>query len=79
MSQSIQKVRVTLTTEVLGVGGEVLTSTTRTTEESGGNPLYTTRMAHRAAERCADETRAMLQTVYGEVDANWRVARAEAN
>lgn len=69
---SIAKVKVTTTTEVILTNGDVLASVTMTACENGGNPLFVTRMAHRSAEQAADDTRAMLGSIYGEVDPKWR-------
>lgn len=69
---AIGSVRVTTTTEVVSTTGEVLASITLTDMESGGNPAYVTRMAHRRAEANADNTRKMLQVAYGEVEEAWK-------
>jgi hypothetical protein len=76
MGESIHRVRVTLTTEVLTTGDRPLCTITNTrTEELLGTPVYVARIAHRAAEAASDDTRLQLAVNYGEVDDEWKVKR----
>ena len=65
------QVNVTLITEVVSEDGTKIkyafTSGATTTPHE-----LVTRVAHREAERAADETREALQPRYGELDPQWR-------
>lgn len=64
-------VRVTTTTEVIDEDGKVLSKFQVSAEETG-QPYVVTRMAHRRAEECSDNTRVVLGSLYGEPDARWQ-------
>ena len=41
-------------------------------EETCGNPLFTSRVAHRLSEAAADANRVAIGKAWGDVDAAWR-------
>lgn len=70
------RVKVTLITEVIDIGygtqQQASVFHTEVVEEAVGNPLFITRDAHRMAEQCADNTRAVMGPRTGEIDPKWR-------
>jgi hypothetical protein len=65
-------VKVTVTVAVLSPDGQTELKITKTRTEGCGNPLFTTRVAHRLTEGLADTQRVMLGAEYGELDKKWR-------